>query len=135
MQVAIVGSRKFTDYDFMCSKMALLADFLPVEGVVSGGANGADALGMRWANDHGFVPEIYPAYFTDLSHPEARLKKDRKGQWYDAAAGMRRNQTIVDKSDVVVAFMDLEHPTPGTSDTLEKARRAGKTVFVYWRSE
>ena len=57
--------------------------------VVSGGANGADAMGEQWANKQK-IP-------TNIFYPDF---KNRKHAYHF------RNRQIVEQSDVVVAFWD-----------------------------
>ncbi len=49
MKLAIIGSRKFTDYDLLCDQISRI--YPKVECVISGGAIGADSLAKRWATE------------------------------------------------------------------------------------
>lgn len=112
--LAIIGSRNFTDYDFMREKIQALLDRLPgMERVVSGGAKGADALSERIAIDFGL----------DHRHIPAEWSK------YGRAAGPLRNEKVILEADVVAAFPLGE--SKGTQDGIRKARAAGKQVFVF----
>ncbi len=116
MRLAIVGGRDFNDYNMLVETIRLFnkhpQDFPGT--VVSGGAQGADSLGMQYANCKGipirrFLPE-----------------------WdkYGKSAGFIRNQTIVDNCDMVLAFWDGK--SRGTADTIEKAKRAMKPTFIVY---
>lgn len=80
------------------------------ERIVSGGANGADAMAERWAMDHGVC-------FQSLS-----------ADWvaHGRAAGPIRNQAMIDqfKPSFVIAFPGGR----GTADMTSKARDANIDV-------
>ena len=57
----IVGSRGYTDYaSFKAKCDALLADKTDIE-IVSGGASGTDTLAERYAHEHGYSLQVFPA--------------------------------------------------------------------------
>jgi len=112
MNIAIVGSRTFTDYDLLLSTIQKFKD--EIDTIVSGGAAGADSLGKRFADYWQIASIIFPADWNK----------------YGKSAGFRRNQHIVDYSDMVVAFWDGE--SKGTKDTIEKARVAKKPTFIVY---
>ena len=89
--------------------------------VVSGGAAGADT--MAWN-------------FTMLHCPHLLLR-ELEADWdrYGRAAGPIRNQKVVDASDWVAAFWDGRVKKSGTLDTVRRAMRADKCVFIYWNRE
>ena len=129
--VGVVGSRTFKDYAFLCDQLDMFWLFLGAFTVVSGGATGADTMAVRWANAHKLpIPIVFPADFYKLGHPEAVIKMDRRNRPYDAAAGFRRNQEIIDASDMLIAFWNEK--SPGTKDSIERAKQAGKPVYVLW---
>lgn len=130
MRVAVVGSRWFgnfvfykkkygtkqafdcvqKDYEFM---KARLDRYSSIERIVSGGAPGADSLAEDYADFHKVPTDIF------------------KADWdkYGKSAGFKRNKTIVDNSDVVIAFWD--GVSKGTRSTIEYARSIKKPVIVY----
>jgi hypothetical protein len=117
MKIAIVGSRNFRNYALLVEILSPYYVALPLDNliIVSGGARGADTLGKNYAENHGLDCNIF------------------KPDWerYGKSAGFRRNQTIVDASDIVIAFWDSE--SRGTADTIEKAKKAKKpTLIVYY---
>ena len=113
MKLGIVGSRLFHDYDFIKRRIFERFDIEVIDTIVSGGANGVDALGERFADDFNLK--------KDIAKPD--WKKHGKG------AALIRNQEIVDSSDCIVAF-PLKS-SGGTWDTIRKAQKAGKEVFIF----
>lgn len=131
IRIAVVGSRKFTNQGYMDKVLDEYLELLGPFVVITGGATGADTCAIRWANDRlPFPPVVYPAHWNNLTAADAVIKV-RRGKRYDARAGFRRNQLIVDDSDMVLAFFPSKKWSPGTSDTIDKAKQAGKPVEVY----
>jgi len=121
MKLAIVGGRDFNDEFLMAEHIAMFMTAYtneelktPEIKVISGGAKGADTLGVRFA-------KIYQC-------PVIIFKPD----WdkYGKAAGFIRNQTIVDSCDMVLAFWDGK--SKGTQDTINKAKKAKKPTFIVY---
>ena len=50
MKLAIIGSRDFNDYEFLCDELKPYLHKITL--VISGGAKGADSLGEKWAKDN-----------------------------------------------------------------------------------
>lgn len=118
MRLAIIGSRTFNDYDLLSYHISLHWDS-PEYGwgmteVVSGGAQGADAMGARWAREHDIkLTEYLPDWDT-----------------YGKRAGFVRNETIVSNSDFVLAFWD--GVSKGTGNSVSIAKRLKKpTLIIY----
>lgn len=60
----IVGSRGYTDYaSFRAKCDALLAGRTDIE-IVSGGASGTDALAERYAHEHDYSLQVFPAEWS-----------------------------------------------------------------------
>lgn len=108
--VAIIGSRDAT-MDRVKLAFGLVDPRTDV--IVSGGARGADAFAKQLALQRGFHYIDVPAVWN-------------RGK----GAGFARNTVIADVADHVIAVWDGE--SRGTADTIEKARRAGRTVEVIW---
>lgn len=108
MNVAIIGSRTFTDYER--AKQFLAALDLDISRIISGGARGADAIAERYAAEHGIPTTIYPADW----------------ERYGRGAGMIRNKQIIADADLVVAFWD--GASKGTKNAMELARKAKKKL-------
>lgn len=92
--LVIAGSRTFHDYDLMKKEVrSFILRLKPLQGdkkycIVSGGANGADALGERLARDYG----------QKLLVMKADWNKDGR------AAGFRRNERMAEIADAVIVF-------------------------------
>ena len=86
--------------------------------IVSGGAKGPDSISVEYAESLGLATTVF----------EAQWNRQPDGS-YDRTAGFKRNQLIVDASDIVVAFWD--GVSSGTRDTIVRAQKAGKRVIVY----
>ena len=111
-KVIVAGSRDFTDYPLLCSLMDQeLAGSENVE-IVSGGARGADALGERYAREHGYSLKLFPADW------------DKWGK----AAGPIRNSQMAGYADALIAFWNGR--SAGTRDMILKAEGKGLRVQV-----
>ncbi len=116
-RVIIAGCRDFDDYallkercnDYLCEKMETHNVI-----IVSGHASGADALGERFAEEHGLQCEIHPADWGK----------------YGRSAGPIRNAEMAEVSDALIAFWDGQNP--GTRSMIELARKKGLQVSVVY---
>jgi hypothetical protein len=108
VKIAIVGSRTFNDYRYLCETL----EWFDVKKVVSGGAKGADKLAEKWAAEHGIPVQVFHADW------------DRYGK----AAGYKRNLKIVEACDEVIAFWDGK--SKGTKHTIDIAENEGKPVYI-----
>ena len=101
MRVGVVGSRSIINLN--------LQDYLPEDttAIVSGGARGVDTCAREYARAHDIpLLEFLPDY-------------DRYGR----SAPLRRNVTIVENSDLVLAFWDGR--SRGTMQTVSECERQG----------
>ena len=108
MKVAVVGSRGLTVED--------LGKYLPsnTTEIISGGAKGVDTCAREYAILHGIkLTEFKPDY--------ARYGR--------GGAPLRRNTTIIENADLVLAFWDGK--SHGTKDTIDKCQEMGVAVQVY----
>lgn len=105
MRVAIVGSRNLS---------VDIGKYIPknITALVSGGAKGIDTLAERWA-DRNNIPKliIKPDYDT-----------------YGRSAPIRRNRTIVENADFVLAIWDGK--SRGTKFTIDYAKERGIPVQI-----
>ena len=84
-----------------------------VTAIVSGGAKGVDTLAEKYAKKHDLGIIVFrPRY--DLYPPKL--------------APLKRNYTIVDNADAVIAIWD--GVSRGTKFTMDYARKQGKLIHV-----
>ena len=106
MNLAIVGSRKIKDLD--------ISKYIheKPDCIVSGGAIGIDTLAEEYARENGIK--------TFIIKPEYEK--------YGKGAPLKRNHTILEQSDKVLAFWDWE--SKGTKYTIDLAKKMGKELLV-----
>lgn len=109
LKLAVVGSRNFVDYEYMCQML----DWFEIKKIISGGANGADSLALKYAEDHRYDYQEFPAEWTK----------------HGRSAGFIRNKLIVDACDEVVAFWISK--SKGTKHSIDLALKAGKPVHIF----
>jgi hypothetical protein len=109
MRIAIVGSRSFTRLEEV---RQFVREQERTTVIISGGARGVDSIAVDEAKRLHMPYEVYPADWNR----------------YGRSAGFRRNQTIVDAAEEVVAFWDGE--SRGTKHTIACAKAAGKPVRI-----
>ena len=106
MKVAVIGSRSLTVDD--------LGKYLP-EGtteIISGGARGVDACTRNYAIAHNIkLTEFLPEY-----------------EKYGRRAPLKRNITIIENADTVLAFWDGK--SNGTRFVIKKYREMGKEIKI-----
>ena len=127
MRVLVCGGRGYSDQKHMFDVLSRLHAETPITGLIHGAADGADRMAATWAKTRGIVAYAYPASWSDISHPDALIRYTRSGRPYDARAGYRRNQIMIDrgKPQLVVTFPG----GAGTRDTIKRARTAGIRVL------
>ena len=107
MRVAIVGSRGLSTID--------LGKYLPdgVAEIVSGGAKGIDTCAREYAISNGIkLTEFLPEY-----------------EKYGRSAPLKRNITIIENADLVLAFWDGE--SHGTKYVIENCKKQNKQVKIF----
>ncbi len=107
MRVAVIGSRSLS--------VANLGDYLPKETteIISGGAVGVDRSARNYALLHKIkLTEFLPEY-----------------EKYGRSAPLKRNISIIENSDIVLAFWDGK--SNGTRFVIENCRKRGVKVIVY----
>ena len=107
MKVAVIGSRGLSVSD--------LGRYLPenTTEIVSGGAKGVDTSAREYALVHGIkLTEFLPEYTR-----------------FGRSAPLKRNITIIEYSDIVLAFWDGK--SRGTKFVIDNCRRLGVEVRIY----
>jgi len=108
IKIAVIGSRGFFNYNFFKEKLEYLIQNIKEDIVfVSGGAkSGGDALIKRYCEENNLpLIEFLPEY--DKYPPKI--------------APIKRNQQIVDESDIMIAFWD--NSSRGTKSAIEMGRK------------
>jgi len=111
MNLAIVGSRTFNDE---LLENEILKSNLNIIRIISGGAEGADILGEKFANKHK-IP-------TTILKPEWHI--------YGHSAGYKRNRDIINACDICIAFWNGE--STGTKHSIDIAKKLKKPLIVIY---
>lgn len=116
VKVVIAGCRNFSDYPFLRSVCDACLSRLVAEGygicILSGCCRGADQLGERYAEEHGYAIERHPANW----------------HFYGSSAGPRRNREMAEAADFVIVFWD--GVSAGSHSMIEHAKRLGKPLRI-----
>jgi len=110
MKIAVIGSRTFKDYERLT---AVLAGIPEISLVVSGGAQGADALVEQWAREN-HIPTLIHA--PDWAR-------------FGRGTGIERNRRIISDCDRCIAFWDGQ--SKGTRSSIDWCRKLNKPVDVH----
>lgn len=115
-KVVIAGGRDFCDYGNACS---FFDSVLDVKGkdeyiILSGGCNGADKIGEKYALEYGYKIEFH---FADWSK-------------YKRAAGPVRNREMAEQCDFLICFWNKK--SRGTLSMIEEAKKLNKEIFIMY---
>lgn len=123
----VTGGRKFADTALIDRALSAVQRKHGIAALIEGEATGADKLSKKWAERNGVPVVPFPAKWTDLSHPDAVIRTRGDGTKYDARAGTRRNQQMIDEGapDAAVAF-------PGGTGTADMVERLDKARVPTW---
>lgn len=127
-RVIIAGGRKFNDYSRLESRCDAILSKQAGIVILSGMADGADALGVVYAKSREYPVISYPANWSDLSHPDAVVRTRYDGKKYYSFAGKRRNILMADNADALIAFWDGK--SPGTKHMITSALKRNLKVRV-----
>jgi hypothetical protein len=122
--VAIIGSRSLKEYNLV--QEAVIESGFDITTVVSGGAGGVDRNAKRYAQDNNLGYVEFLADWDDISVEGAVLAVNKYNKKYNKLAGFSRNQKIIDAADAVIA---IHNGSPGTKDSLKRAKLKGIPVF------
>ena len=116
VKVGITGSRSIIDEQFVFSTLSFyLTRFLEDPEnliLIHGGAKGVDELAQKFAEEKGLKTEIYLPKYDKYPPKYAPLK---------------RNQTIVDDSDYLLA---ITTGSSGTASTIKMAEKKGIKIKI-----
>lgn len=138
MKIIIAGSRSITDWNFVHEciedtilklhferfstiKIASQKELLKrinegvkiITEVISGGANGVDKLGEKWAKEQNIPIKRFPANWDK----------------YGRKAGYLRNVEMAEYSDALIAVYDGK--SKGTKHMIDIAKKKRLKVFIY----
>ena len=110
MKLAIVGSRSFSNYDFLVENLSQIVTKDDI--IVSGGARGADTLASKYAYQYNLKLVVF------------------KPDWekFGKSAGYLRNVEIVNYCDKLLAFWD--NKSKGTKHSIDIAIKQKKLLKV-----
>ena len=114
-KIVIAGCRNYYNYD---EAKAYLDDCLAeIKSkneivIISGGANGADKIGERYALENNFRVELFLPEWDK----------------YGKSAGPRRNELMAQACDYVICFWDGE--SSGTRSMIAYAKERNKPLFI-----
>jgi hypothetical protein len=113
MRIIVAGGRDFAYYSLLEDELNFFRDTISSRAtIISGGANGADRLGERYARQSNFNLKVFPADWNK----------------YGKSAGYRRNAEMADYSEALIAFWDGE--SKGTKHMIDLALSKGLLVKV-----
>ena len=128
MRVVIFGGRRFGNKRLFANTMvAFEREIGKITFVIEGNADGADAMGKRWAQINRRGVLTYAPIWEDLHTMPVKIKTNKHGARYNSLATLVRNQRMVDEGKLDYAIM-----FPGESGTADMARRlkaAGVKIF------
>lgn len=115
MKTIIAGSRDITEYSavLLAIEYAKKHANIEITQIVSGGANGVDALGEQYAREN--------------SIPLIVMRADWKN--HGKAAGPIRNKQMAECSDALIAIWD--GASKGTKNMISEATKLGLRVYVH----
>lgn len=107
----IAGGRDFKCYEYLSEKCLEIIG----EGseIVSGGANGADYLGERFAKENGIVIKKFPANWN----------------LHGKSAGPIRNKQMAEYADALICFWDGK--SRGTKNMIDEATTRGLEIHIF----
>lgn len=105
MKVIIAGGRDFADYAFLKEKADSILKNVKSISIVSGGANGADSLGERYAQENEYELIRMPANWDK----------------YGKRAGYLRNEDMAKIADACICFWDGK--SRGTGHMIQLAKK------------
>lgn len=117
-KVIVAGGRDFGNYEYLKEKLEDTfnslgdSDAHPIE-IISGMADGADTLGIRYAEEHKLTMVLYPANWKR----------------YPRMADILRNVDMLAAATHLVAFWDGK--SHGTKHMIEIAKDKGIPVWIY----
>lgn len=124
IRVLVTGGRKYADCVVVWGKLDSLLNQHGNLILIEGGGTGADFLAREWSYKHPDTVTLITekADWNSTSRNDAAIVTRDDGSQYDANAGPRRNQRMIDlhHPDICIAFPGGR----GTKDCVRRARKA-----------
>lgn len=121
--VVVFGGRDFNRRSVVFARLDKFHEKYNFEKVVAGGATCVDTYAIEWAKSRGVKYKEEPAAWTDMSDP--CLRRTGKHGEYNALAGSKRNQSMINKHKPQFAV-----EFPGGSGTKDMSKRV-KVAMVF----
>jgi len=115
IKIIIAGGRNYNNYEKLKTEVDKLLAIIKTKTeitIITGGANGTDAMGKRYAIEHGYKHEEYNADWNR----------------YGSYAGPLRNKEMANNADRLIALWDGK--SRGTSNMITEAQRRGLKIKV-----
>lgn len=129
--VCVTGGRLYSNARRVAQVLDAARERLGLTNIVHGAGTGADELAAAWARERGVPAHDFPADWSDLTQPGAVIRTRSGGEKYDAMAGPRRNQRMLDEAqpEIVIAFRG----GAGTHDCVKRAETMGiRVIRIDW---
>lgn len=117
-RVIVAGGRDFDDYEYMSQQLdelfgnSSIFDSRQIK-IISGMADGADTLAIRYADEHRLTKILFPANW----------------KYHHRFAGFLRNEDMLSIATHLVAFWDGK--SSGTKHMIEIAQTKGIPVWIF----
>ena len=129
-KVIVAGGRYFNDFkklESFCKH--ILKNQTNIE-IVSGTAEGADALGEQFAINNNLGLKSFPAPWDSIEgKPESQIGVTKAGKKYWKPAGHFRNKQMADYANALIAFHDGK--SKGTAGMISLAKSSKLKVAIY----
>lgn len=112
MKLIIAGGRDFTNYELLYNTVTNFINNDSNIEIISGGANGADKLGERYATENGYLI----------------IKFLAKWDKYGKSAGYKRNLEMAEYADSCICFWDGK--SKGTNHMITIAKNKGLLITI-----
>ncbi len=116
-RIVVAGSRDFNNYEKLKNELDIILRFFDKAAeliILSGGCQGTDALGERYAKENGIQTEIFIPEWDK----------------YGKAAGLKRNEQMALLGDAVICFWDSK--SKGTKSMIEEAKKYKKPLKIIY---
>ena len=124
MKTIIAGSRIITDYNTV--EKAIEESGIKITEIVGGGAKGVDTLGEKYAIENNIPFTLFKAEWNKIDDNSV-VKKNKYG-FYNAKAGIERNEKMGDYADALIAIWDGK--SKGTKHMIDYMKKLGKKVYI-----